>query len=211
MRKWATQKNGNKGNFFPFIKSEISNFEYLMLVNTYANRSYNEYNQYPVFPWIISDYTRTNLNFKDPSMFRDLTKPIGALNPKRLEEYKQRAKNFHLEGTPPFLYGSHYSTSGAVFYWLIRVEPFSSLAAELQNGKFDHPDRLFHSIAQTWESNFSHSSDVKELIPEFFYFPEFLKNRNKIDFGKRQMGETVCDVLLPNWANNPEEFIYLNR
>jgi len=27
------------------------------------------------------------------------------------------------------------------------------------------------------------SSDVKELIPEFYYFPEFLKNRNKFDLG----------------------------
>lgn len=27
------------------------------------------------------------------------------------------------------------------------------------------------------------SSDVKELIPEFYYFSEFLKNKNKFDLG----------------------------
>jgi hypothetical protein len=54
--------------------------------------------------------------------------------------------------------------------------------------------------------------DFKELIPEFFFFPEFLKNRNtyqlgKIDEGK---GEKVDDVVLPNWANSAEEFIFRN-
>jgi hypothetical protein len=31
---------------------QISNFEYLMLVNIYANRSYNDLSHYPVFPWL---------------------------------------------------------------------------------------------------------------------------------------------------------------
>lgn len=31
---------------------EISNFEYLMHLNSLAGRSYNDLNQYPVFPWV---------------------------------------------------------------------------------------------------------------------------------------------------------------
>lgn len=30
---------------------EISNFDYLMQLNTLAGRTYNDLNQYPVFPW----------------------------------------------------------------------------------------------------------------------------------------------------------------
>jgi hypothetical protein len=30
----------------------MSNFEYLMLVNTFAGRTYNDLSQYPVFPWV---------------------------------------------------------------------------------------------------------------------------------------------------------------
>ncbi len=37
-------------------RGEISNFEYLMCLNTLAGRSYNDLMQYPVFPWIVSDY-----------------------------------------------------------------------------------------------------------------------------------------------------------
>lgn len=37
-------------------KGEISNFEYLMYLNTLAGRTYNDLMQYPVFPWILADY-----------------------------------------------------------------------------------------------------------------------------------------------------------
>lgn len=37
-------------------KGEISNFEYLMHLNTLAGRTYNDLMQYPVFPWVLADY-----------------------------------------------------------------------------------------------------------------------------------------------------------
>jgi hypothetical protein len=35
---------------------QISNFDYLMLLNKYSGRSFNDPNQYYVFPWVLSDY-----------------------------------------------------------------------------------------------------------------------------------------------------------
>jgi hypothetical protein len=66
-------------------RREISNFEYLMYLNTLAGRSYNDLTQYPIFPWVISDYTSETLDLNVPSSFRDLSKPIGALDAKRFE------------------------------------------------------------------------------------------------------------------------------
>ncbi len=37
-------------------RGEISNFEYLICLNTLAGRSYNDLMQYPVFPWVVADY-----------------------------------------------------------------------------------------------------------------------------------------------------------
>lgn len=37
-------------------RGEISNFSYLMYLNTLAGRSYNDLSQYPVFPWVVKDY-----------------------------------------------------------------------------------------------------------------------------------------------------------
>ena len=57
------------------------------------------------------------------------------------------------------------------------------------------------------------SSDVKELIPEFYYFPEFLKNRNKFDLGQLQSGTVVSDVSLPKYVttNTAEQMIFINE
>ena len=44
--------------------------------------------------------------------------------------------------------------------------------------RFDVSDRQFHSIPGTWKSMYNNPNDVKELIPEFFYLPEFLVNSN---------------------------------
>ena len=39
-----------------WTKWEISTLKMLMIINFYANRSFNDINQYPVFPWILTYY-----------------------------------------------------------------------------------------------------------------------------------------------------------
>ncbi|KTF71963.1 hypothetical protein cypCar_00037697, partial [Cyprinus carpio] len=70
----------------------------------------------------------------------------------------------------------------------------------------------FHSVAAAWQARMESPADVKELIPEFFYFPEFLQNMNGFDLGCLQISqEKVNDVLLPPWASSPEDFIRKHR
>merc|ERR1719444_651095 len=59
----------------------ISNFDYLMHLNILAGRSFNDIAQYPVFPWILIDYKSETIDLNDQSIYRDLSKPVGALNP----------------------------------------------------------------------------------------------------------------------------------
>ena len=100
-----------------------------------------------------------------------------------------------------------------VLHYLVRVEPFTSLHIDLQSGRFDVADRQFHSVGQTWKSLYDNVNDVKELIPEFFFFPEFLLNTNNFDLGKLQGGKkaAVHDVNLPRWAANVDDFIRKHR
>lgn len=193
-------------------RREITNFEYLMTLNTLAGRSYNDLTQYPIFPWILADYSSEVLDFNKSSTFRDLSKPVGALDLKRFEVFEDRYRNFSDPDIPSFYYGSHYSSMGIVLYYLLRLEPFTSLHRNLQGGKFDHADRLFQSVEGTYRNCLSNTSDVKELIPEFFYMPEFLANSNSYHLGVKQDGEPIGDVCLPPWAKgSPEEFINRNR
>ena len=94
---------------------------------------------------------------------------------------------------PKFHYGSHYSSAGIVLFYLLRLPPFSTENQKLQGGQFDHADRLFNSVRDTWLSaaGKGNTSDVKELIPEFFYMPEFLENLFNLDLGEKQSGEKV--------------------
>ncbi|ONM21548.1 40S ribosomal protein S4-3 [Zea mays] len=71
-----------------------------------------------------------------------------------------------------------------------------------EGGKFDHADRLFQSIESAYINRLSNTSDVKELIPEFFYMPEFLENSNSYHLGVKQDGELIGDVALPPWAKD---------
>ena len=60
----------------------------------------------------------------------------------------------------------------------------------------------------------SHDSatDVKELIPEFFFLPEFLVNNENFNFGERQNGKLVHHVTLPPWSGNDSRlFIFIHR
>lgn len=52
------------------------------------------------------------------------------------------------------------------------------MVSSFSDQSFDIPDRTFHSTNTTWRlSSYESMTDVKELIPEFFYLPEFLVNR----------------------------------
>ncbi|XP_065486598.1 lysosomal-trafficking regulator isoform X3 [Caloenas nicobarica] len=48
---------------------QITNFEYLTHLNKHAGRSFNDLMQYPVFPFILSDYTSETLDLNDPSVY----------------------------------------------------------------------------------------------------------------------------------------------
>lgn len=102
-----------------WVCREISNFEYLMQLNTIAGRTYNDLSQYPVvgtsvvigsahdfcctsrhhvalvlcfpqFPWVLCDYTSPSLDLEDPLVFRDLSKPIGVVNPRHAQNVKEK-------------------------------------------------------------------------------------------------------------------------
>lgn len=195
-------------------RRKITNFQYLMEINKIAGRTFNDIMQYPVFPWILADYTSDTIDLKDSRVYRDLTKPIGALNPNRLAQLIERYGELadFLPEAERFLYGTHYSNPGLVLHFMIRQEPFTSMAIELQSGRFDCPDRLFFDIASSWKSCLTSSSDMKELVPEFFTLPEMFLNTNKFPLGSTQDGQPVGNVKLPPWAKGSAyEFVRIHR
>jgi hypothetical protein len=199
---------------------EITNFEYLMYVNSAAGRSFLDLTQYPVFPWVLCDYKSEELDLDDHSIYRDLSKPMGAIGSKRAAQYTERYSTmdeFYREGvegaSPPFHFGTHYSCAGYVLHYLVRLQPYTNMGLALQGGQFDKADRLFNNIESSWISASQENlQDVRELIPEFFYLPDFLNNGNQFDLGMTQKDELINHVVLPRWSNNdPKLFVKLHR
>ncbi|XP_030854756.1 lysosomal-trafficking regulator isoform X5 [Strongylocentrotus purpuratus] len=196
---------------------QMTNFEYLTQLNKLGGRSFNDLMQYPVFPFVLNNYIDEKIDLTTEKCFRDLTKPVAVQNKDRVERYMENYKALleeydknHRMGEEastlvigPYHYGSHYSNSGTVLQYLVRLPPFTQMFLHYQDNHFDLPDRTFHSIQTSWFlSSFQSTTDVKELIPEFFFLPEFLLNNQGYDFGCRQSGETVHNVILPPWAKD---------
>ena len=117
-----------------WANSRVSNFDYLLALNCLSGRSFNDLCQYPVFPWgksyilkqtmpfvsnsnspirstliivsVLSNYTPEEMSdLKKKSNYRDLTNPMGALNPEHLKEFQERFETFDDPIIPPFMYG----------------------------------------------------------------------------------------------------------
>ena len=272
---------------------KISTLEYLMWLNIYSGRSFNDLTQYPVFPWIIINYQANELGKETD--FRNLSLPIGMMELidnekstmrkenfieiynsvkndlkenfhdfnyqdflKKGEEYfysyrnkklKANSRFFSVQITAsekselnmgniksdqnldnqneavelvelnqlPSFYGSHYSNPTYVSHFLTRVFPFSFISIEIQGEKFDDPNRIFHSMEKTFESCMTLKDDIRELIPEFYYFPEMFKNLNNLNLTQDLLdanGEKIIinDVELPPWSGkNRADFIVKMR
>ena len=168
----------------------LSSFIYLLCLNFLSDRSFSNFCQYPIMPWLIN---------------RDLSKPMG-------QQDEERAKSFldTFETSSPDLhfYGSHYSSPAIIIHFLLRIQPFSNLHLELHNG-FDHKDRLFYSIQNEWESSSSKSNhNVEELIPEIFQIPEIFININKLPLFTNSKNENIQDVIIPSQFKSIIDFIW---
>ncbi|KIJ62307.1 hypothetical protein HYDPIDRAFT_30564 [Hydnomerulius pinastri MD-312] len=193
---------------------EISNYAYLNILNQLSGRTPSDATQYPVFPWVLKDYSSEVLDLSASESYRDLTKPMGALTPDRRVIAESRYTNLESVGEKPFHYGTHFSSSMIVCHFLIRMAPYTSMFKTLQGGDWDLPDRLFIDIGRAYASASQDvRGDVRELIPEFFGCPEFLENLSNLDFGISQTsGEKIHDVKLPPWAKgDPLLFVTLHR
>ena len=190
--------------------NKMSNFEYLLYLNDCAGRSFKNIYRYPIFPWVLSDYSSKILDLKNPQIYRDFTKPAAAMNKERVQnslEIFQALKDSGIEH--PWMHGSHYANPGVVVFFKVRQHP--KLMLRLQGRRFDQVNRIFYNISSTWKSVCSASgNDVKELIPELYdvlHGYHLLKNSMGVCLGSRSDGRNLGDVEIPPWADSIEDFV----
>jgi len=178
-----------------WTKRKISTFEYLMNINFCSGRSFHDTSQYPVFPWVLTNYDTELIDLNDCQSFRDFRKPIGAINMQKIKELRERAWNASKMGMVQYLYSNGPIHPATIQSFLSRIYSFDE--------KDGSPRKSFFSINKFFEIIKKDPSENSELIPEFFYQPEIFVAHD----------QSLCseNVELPPWASNPFEFVYLNR
>ena len=113
----------------------------------------------------------------------------------------------------PYYYGTHYSNPAYVSHYLTRIFPYTITAWSIQGTSFDSPDRLFINLERSYISCITSRSDLREIIPQFFFFPEMFFNLNKLKLGKLQINNDSNSSfsLMKKYHKNQSDEIDLNN
>ena len=219
--------NKNQENIlFSFISEDLPNslgkklrfinrYDLLVLINILANRSFKDLYQYPVFPIL---YKPSGILEGEKENERDLSKHLG------LQEIttksQQRAElikglddesddcDYQGKSKENFLFNIHYSNPTFTGNYLIRVFPFSLTAIEFQGDGFDSPNRQFYCMDKSLENTLCQKSDLREFIPELYYFPDLFFNRNQLKLGTLSTGEEIDDMYIKD--KNEDKIVKYN-
>ena len=224
-----------------WVNDRLDTYEYLLYINKYSSRTYNDSNQYLVFPWLLKDYNKlseinnneyeifkyfnqivknkiddidesdseennkklSNIGYEYYKYFRELKYPVCAQTEKNKELIVKRYVedcqfNFKYHS------GTHYSTSAYVYFYLMRIEPFSTLLVKLQNYTQENPNRMFNGVQDTLFTLDS-GNDNRELLPEFFSKIDFFINFNCVYYGKK-VTKSIVDDAHVNKTKIPPSF-----
>ena len=222
-------------------KGLINTYEYILLLNKFSSRSFNDPSQYPIFPWLLNRHVNLknfneNINHieealkehiiaknENNELFNNKNYKTNTTNIKNIQyenilkkakdqirhfnyppsiqkaEKKKSVMNKYIDfeenGEFPYHNGSHYSTSAYIFFYLMRMQPFSNLLVRLQGYNLENPNRCFISITSV-EDIISSGQENRELIPELFSKMEYFLNLNCIFFGYLQGSEVNVDDTL---------------
>ena len=204
LKRWI-----NEDNNIINANNEICTFDIIILLNLLSNRSYNDLYQYPVFP-LLFFYDKISINPNKYSLVpRTLNTHIGFQTDTKSGETRKKLFINSYEMTKEeindgisdipeaYYFNTNYSNSVYTCNFLLRLFPYSFIAIEIQGDGFDDPNRLFYSIEHCFCSISSLSTDLRELIPEFFYLPEMFININKINFKKKNGDIPIDNVEIP--------------
>ena len=210
--------------------NEIDNYYFINMLNKYSSRTYNDLEQYPIFPWLFNRYNSELFENKKYNLLSSLQNniklntinkilyenylrlfqyPISAqTEDKRKELQKKYDKNFFKFKSH---YNSHYSTSAIIFYFLVRISPITEDHVKFQGGEFDKIERMFFG-PDNFLKIIDYLNDNRELIPDMFYLYEMYYNMNYNYFGYSKNKKTILNnIIFPDENLTPIEFVYFNR
>ena len=200
---------------FPLFSEELkewkkkchyyNNYDLLIIINLLANRSFKDLYQYPILPIL---YKPNNILDKELAKERELGQHLGLqelnqkLNKRKeiIEQTYYSSKGETDGGTDDneqvCLFNTHYSNPVYTSNYLIRILPYSLACIEFQGDGFDSPNRLFFSVKKAMENTLNQKSDLREFIPEIYYFPDLYENKNELNLGVLLDGSEIDKISI---------------
>ena len=225
LKKYLREKNflNKKSDLCEYWKKGlISNYDYLLLLNRYSSRSFNDPSNYPVFPWLLNDYNnfgpfnkneKGSISEEDKNKIRDFNYPISLQTEGKRKTAKEKFQEDVEEGvTFPIHSGCHYSTSAYIYFYLMRQQPYCNLIIKLQAYNLENTNRCFQSILNVQATRVI-GTDNRELIPEFFSKIEYFLNLNCDYYGildNNSLNLDDCEMNLFTNKNSFELSNYVN-
>ena len=203
----------------------ISTLEYLMWLNIFAGRSFNDLTQYPVFPWLVTDYEKNELDPKKD--FRDLGLAMGMLSLSEKGDARKETfcdtyemvKNDLKEMFPDFNY-SEFLKKQDDYYELYRNKKAKKKDKNSDENKLDvnhlpyfygshysNPTYISHYLSRAFPSAFV----AIEIQGEKFDDPDRLFfSMNKTFISASSLKDDVRE-LIPEFYITPEIFLNKNN
>jgi len=182
-----------------WLSGVLSNFEYLMLINKYSGRSFNDLNQYPIFPLIIQDN-----NVKDlPEMYKSLGVTITSLSS------ENSGTNISIKNTSETIVKNINLVAGTVTGYLAQLEPYTSLLNKYEGmWNIYKNEWLMQNISKAWQASTISLED--KLIPEFFYLPEIFCNHNLNAISMKKSKISLDKAIISIGTKDNHKFVKKN-
>ena len=172
-----------------WVNGNISNFDYLMILNKLAGKKFGQALNHPVFPW-ITDFTCKNGGYRDlkKTKFR-LNKGDSQLDATYSTGIGGMAHGFGISMNP---IQHHVSDvlSDITYYMYHARETSKEVLCQHVRSRWV-PDEYPSTIRRMYNWT------PDECIPEFFYNPDIF----------RSIHDDLADLGLPEWIATPEEFV----
>ncbi|NXV10238.1 WDR81 protein, partial [Cettia cetti] len=177
-----------------WVHGQVSNFDYLMRLNSLAGRRMGDPNYHPVLPWVV-DFTTKN------GKFRDLRKSKFRLNKgdKQLDFTYEMTKQAFVAGgsSGEQLHVPHHISdvlSDITYYvYTARRTPRAVLCCHVRSQWEPNEYPASMERMQSWTPD--------ECIPEFYTDPSIF----------RSIHPDMPDLDVPSWCSSYEEFIEVHR
>ncbi|KAI4335056.1 hypothetical protein L6164_013738 [Bauhinia variegata] len=173
-------------SFNQWWRGELSNFEYLLVLNRLAGRRWGDHTFHPVMPWVIDFSTKPDESCD--AGWRDLSKSKW-----RLAKGDEQLDFTYSTSEIPHHVSDECLSELAVCSYKARRLPLSVLRMAVRS--VYEPNEYPSTMQRLYQWT------PDECIPEFYFDPQIFKS---IHAG-------MADLSVPSWAETPEDFIKLHR